>query len=262
MQGALYFLIAIAATTVGAMTGMGGGVIIKPVLDVLGQYDVETISMLSCLTVFAMSLVSAGKHVRQKTPLNLRLSLPLAIGSLAGGSLGAHLLSALVTVIGSDAPVLICQNIVLGLLILAVFLYMQNKASIRPLGRTGLAASLLVGVALGFFSSFLGIGGGPINVAAIMFVFGVTIKPATVCSLVTILFAQVSKLVTTGMSIGFAGFDFSMLPFMIIGAVLGGFLGAKFNKELSDRAVERSFNAVQLIVLGICLFNIVRYTRG
>lgn len=30
MQYILYFLIAIGATTVGSLTGMGGGVIIKP----------------------------------------------------------------------------------------------------------------------------------------------------------------------------------------------------------------------------------------
>ena len=35
MQYILYFLIAIGATTVGSLTGMGGGVIIKPLMDVM-----------------------------------------------------------------------------------------------------------------------------------------------------------------------------------------------------------------------------------
>lgn len=55
---AVYFLIALLATTAGAMTGMGGGVIIKPLLDLLGDYDAATIGVLSALTVFVMSLVS------------------------------------------------------------------------------------------------------------------------------------------------------------------------------------------------------------
>ncbi|MEG2119590.1 MAG: sulfite exporter TauE/SafE family protein, partial [Pseudoflavonifractor sp.] len=63
----LYFLIAIGATTAGSMTGMGGGVIIKPLLDLLHGFDVETIGVLSAITVFAMSVVSIGKQMLAKT---------------------------------------------------------------------------------------------------------------------------------------------------------------------------------------------------
>ena len=64
MQYILYFLIAIGATTVGSMTGMGGGVIIKPLMDVIQGVDVETIGVLSSITVFCMSVVSIGKHIQ------------------------------------------------------------------------------------------------------------------------------------------------------------------------------------------------------
>ena len=53
----LYFLIALGATTVGALTGMGGGVIIKPLCDVIGTYDAQTIGVLACITVFSMDSV-------------------------------------------------------------------------------------------------------------------------------------------------------------------------------------------------------------
>lgn len=33
MKGFIYFIVIILANTVGAISGMGGGVIIKPVLD-------------------------------------------------------------------------------------------------------------------------------------------------------------------------------------------------------------------------------------
>ena len=63
MQYILYFLIAIGATTVGSLTGMGGGVIIKPLMDVMQGFDVETIGVLSSITVFCMSVVSIGKQM-------------------------------------------------------------------------------------------------------------------------------------------------------------------------------------------------------
>ena len=35
----LYFFVALVATTIGSMTGMGGGVIIKPAMDFIGTYN-------------------------------------------------------------------------------------------------------------------------------------------------------------------------------------------------------------------------------
>ena len=37
MQYIIYFFLALVSTTIGSLTGMGGGVIIKPLMDVLGD---------------------------------------------------------------------------------------------------------------------------------------------------------------------------------------------------------------------------------
>ena len=110
------------------------------------------------------------------------------------------------------------------------------------------------------FKSFLGIGGGPINVALIIYLFSFDTKTATVCSIVTILFAQISKLATTALTTGFAMYDLSVAPLMAIGAVLGGFIGASISKKCSEKTVEKAFNGVQLFVLAITIFNIIRNT--
>ena len=88
--------------------------------------------------------------------------------------------------------------------------------------------------------------------------FALALFATTVCSLVTILFAQISKLSTVALSTGFSDFDLSIAPFMILGAILGGFIGATFNKKCSEKTVEEAFNLVQLLVLSITIFNIVR----
>ncbi|MCH1969832.1 hypothetical protein [Romboutsia hominis] len=62
----IYFLVGIIATTIGAISGIGGGVIIKPVLDTLGNYDISTISILSSFTVFSMSIVALLKSIKIK----------------------------------------------------------------------------------------------------------------------------------------------------------------------------------------------------
>ena len=256
MQYVLYFLIAIGATTVGSLTGMGGGVIIKPLMDVLHGFDVQTIGVLSSLTVFSMSVVSIGKQMLARTKIPFGTAIPLALGSVAGGLAGEKLLQVIVDALRANSAVTVVQNVVLSLLILAVFLYMKNKSRIPSRELRGVVVSLLVGVFLGICSSFLGI--GPINVALIIYLFSFDTKTATVCSLVTILFAQISKLTTVALTTGFGVFDLSIAPVMIVGAIAGGFIGASLNKKCSEAAVEKAFNAVQLLVLAISIFNIVR----
>ena len=78
----------------------------------------------------------------------------------------------------------------------------------------------------------------------------------------TILFAQISKLVTVAATTGFGVYDLSVAPIMAVGAIAGGFIGAALNKKFSEKAVEKAFNAVQLLVLCIALFNIIRNLMG
>lgn len=258
MQFLIYFLLALSATTVGSLTGMGGGVIIKPLMDVLGDYNVQTIGIVSSITVFSMALVSVAKQIKAKTEIPFKMAIPLGIGSVAGGFFGEKLLDFIVDLLNANSIVTVVQNCVLAVLILCVFLYMKNKQKIKGKSLDGIFASLAVGVFLGICSSFLGIGGGPINVALIIYLFSVNTKTATVCSLITILFAQISKLTTVALTTGFSDFDLSIAPVMIAGAILGGFIGAGFNKKCSEKTVEKAFNCVQLLVLSITIFNIIR----
>ncbi len=60
----IYFIIALicfVASSVGAIVGIGGGVIIKPVLDSFKIMDVTVISFLSGITVLCMSTYTVIK---------------------------------------------------------------------------------------------------------------------------------------------------------------------------------------------------------
>ena len=52
----VYFLVAFLSSIVGAICGIGGGVVIKPVLDLFQLGAVSTINFLSGCTVLSMSL--------------------------------------------------------------------------------------------------------------------------------------------------------------------------------------------------------------
>ena len=260
----LYFVIVLFATTIGALTGMGGGVIIKPSLDLLGHYDATAISTLSCVTVLVMSCVSVSKFtLSRKRPSNISLgfALPLAAGAVLGGVLGHEIFDVLTGSFDNNKIVII-QNVILGVLILAVLLYMllKNAASHSSLPSHSLRfiPGLLSGLLLGTLSAFLGIGGGPINVAFLILFFRINTKTSVIYSLICILFAQAAQFVTIVLGSGFPAFNFEVLPFMLVAAVFGGFIGSFLNKRLPDACVRNSFLAAQALVFIICVINIVQ----
>ena len=85
----LVFLVCFLASTIGAICGIGGGVIIKPVLDAFGIMSVSKISFLSSCTVLSMTTYSV---VKSKLGGNSRIDsdtgIPLSIGAALGGILG------------------------------------------------------------------------------------------------------------------------------------------------------------------------------
>lgn len=256
----LYFLITLFATTIGSATGMGGGVIIKPVLDAFRHFNIETINTLSSISVFTMSVVSVIRNIINKDKAqknSIKDVLSIAFGSMIGGYVGTNLFNKMSYKLSNNMVTLV-QNGVLIVLIIIIYFYIKNKDDIPSLNFGGLLPVFIVGLFLGMTSSFLGIGGGPINVAILIYVLGYTTKTSTSISLITIFFSQASKLTSMMLSTGFAQYDLTMLPFMLVGAVLGGFIGSDINKRLSEDRVDILFNRAQLLIMGICIFNIIK----
>jgi len=69
----LYTLIILIATTAGALGGLGGGVIIKPLFDAIGVHDASTVGVYSTLAVFTMCIVSIGKQLKNGFSFDLKM---------------------------------------------------------------------------------------------------------------------------------------------------------------------------------------------
>ncbi|NQN53098.1 sulfite exporter TauE/SafE family protein [Streptococcus suis] len=254
--GLLYFVIIIVANMVGAVSGMGGGVIIKPLLDLIGVHSVATISFYSSVAVFTMSLVSTYRQIKQGIVLSWTKVGFLSLGAIFGGIIGNHLLNWLLTTLANEDLVLVMQILLTMLSLCFAFLYsIKDWPSFH---QTSQFAYLACGLLLGSLASLLGIGGGPINVSLLMLVFSLPIKEATVYSIATILFSQLSKLVTILVQGQLGQFDLRFLAYIIPAAILGGFLGAYLSKRLSVKRVEKTFQVVILVVLFINLYNLVK----
>lgn len=252
MIGLLYAIVIVAANTLGAISGMGGGVLIKPIFDFIGYDTVNAISFYSTVAVFTMSMVTTFRQIQSGVKLNLKMVAWIALGAMGGGVLGKQVLSFGLANY-SEHQVLAVQIVLTIITIL--FALMNTWFNWRSFGLTGKGWFLGCGIALGFFASFLGIGGGPINVALLMLMFGLPIKEATVYSIATILFSQGSKLITIMLAGELATFDLKMLAAIIPAAIVGGLLGAHCSKILSAKHVTVVFQGMLFVVILINLWN-------
>ncbi|WP_249308641.1 sulfite exporter TauE/SafE family protein [Lederbergia citrea] len=255
----IYFLVGLVASTLGAMAGLGGGIIIKPALDFLGHYDVTTIGILSAATVFSMACVSLINAARARIKVKGKISFVLALGSIAGGIFGKLTLNHLVGQIENQNIITVFQAGILATLMLVIFLFVKNKAKIETYQLHNIVIIFIVGFGLGTFSSFLGIGGGPLNMATLALAFSMSTKESTINSIFIIFFSQLASLAMTASTTGFADLDIQVLGFMIVGGGLGGLIGAVIYQRISNRQIEKVFNFTLLAILFLNIYNMVRY---
>ena len=62
----LFLIVSFGASIIGAICGIGGGIIIKPLLDLSGLASLSTIGFFSCCTVFSMSLYNVSRSLFAK----------------------------------------------------------------------------------------------------------------------------------------------------------------------------------------------------
>lgn len=254
-----FFVISFVASIIGAICGIGGGVIIKPLLDSFGVMDVKTISFLSGCTVLAMSTYSfVVSKVKKESLVDMKIGTPLAIGAAVGGIFGKNLFQTLVGSFDQNY-VGAMQAGCLLLLTLGTLIYTIYKERIRTYHVTSLVVCLLVGLVLGIMSSFLGIGGGPINLVVLFFFFSMPTKVAAQNSLYIILFSQITSLVSTLLTRTVPDFSVLLLVLMAGGGILGGFCGRKINKKIDSHKVDLLFMGLMVVIIGINVYNMYRF---
>lgn len=253
VQYLIPLIIALAASTIGAISGIGGGIIMKPVLDALGALDIPSINFLSGCTVLAMTTVSLLR-ARGQGGIAFPVSLYLALGAVVGGLLGKEIFS----LAAARSPHLaLIQSATLFAVNAIVLVYVLTKGRIRSLQVSAMLPSSGIGLALGFISAFLGIGGGPINIAMLRFFFSMSPKATVLNSLFVIFCSQIASLASVILQRRIPTVDPVTLVVMMVGGVLGAFIGRNLSKTMAERALERFFLVVLCGLLGLTAWNLL-----
>lgn len=260
----LFLLIAFFASVIGVISGLGGGIIIKPVLDMSGLATVAVASFMSGVTVLSMTTVNLIRNLMHpKDMLVDRKRSPfLALGSVAGGYLGNLIFEQLSKAVGPEKQHIVgaVQAAVLFLITLGVMLYMIKKDKIKTKNIENLVVALLVGLTLGLISAFLGIGGGPMNLVVLYYLFSMSSKEAAQNSLFIIFFSQLVSLIST---LAGGKVPAELVPLnlalMIGGGIAGALIGGRLNKKMDDKMVDKMLMWVFGLILVINIYNFVKF---
>ena len=147
----IYFITIFLSNTVGALSGMGGGVIIKPVLDFLGFHSLNSIAFYSSVAVLSCPFLRLINSIKMVSKLNGKAA-SISFGSLVGGMLGDLLLNQAIALAPNEEKVQLIQYIIMLLTLVLVLLY--NQFSNWHLHLNGLSIFLIVGLGLGILSTF------------------------------------------------------------------------------------------------------------
>lgn len=194
-------LVSILAGFVGALFGLGGGVLIIPFLTLVEGVPVPLAVGASIVSVVATSSASAATYVQDHLT-NLRLGMFLEIGTVAGAITGAFVAvflpaSALFILFGlillyativmirarrTDFPTNVKPDRISEILALGSQYEDQSLNQVVKYEVTRTPLSVLIGYLAGIVSGLLGVGGGIINVPTMNLVSKVPVKVASATS--------------------------------------------------------------------------------
>ena len=101
-----------------------------------------------------------------------------------------------------------------------------------------------IGVVAGIVNGLLGIGGGTILIPAMIFVIGVEQHKAHGTSLLIILPTAIMSTIVYALK---GNFDFSLSFKVALGAVFGGYLGAKLMNKIPAKTLKKIFGVFMVI---------------
>jgi uncharacterized membrane protein YfcA len=267
-------MISIVAGFIGAMSGMGGGVVLIPALTLLGL-DIKHAIAISIVSVIATSSGAASAYVRDRIT-NLKVGMFLEMFTIVGALVGAA-----ITLASTQRRLFILFGVVLLGSWAALFarrgaqwtpvahqdafsrwLELEGSYDDQAIGKTityrgaraYLGGPLMFGA--GLIAGLLGIGAGALKVLIHDLVMGLPPKVSTTTSNLII---GVTALAGASVYLAVGLIDPGLAAPVILGVALGAFIGTRLLVRLTNRTV-RSFFLVILLALGVEM--IIRGLRG
>jgi uncharacterized membrane protein YfcA len=263
------FAAALCAGAFGALVGVGGGLIIVPLLVLLGV-ELHTAIGVSLLGVISVSTAGSASYLRHGFA-NRRLGLTLLVATASAGIVGGYTAGLL------DARVL---SGIFGVVLVIVALQML-RARYRPgaeiVGEPGafdidssyvepttgetieyrarhVGPAFALSLVAGAISGLLGVGGGIVNVPTMNVLMGVPIRVATATS-TYMLGATAAASAVLYLSRG--QIDGILAAAVVAGVFLGAGLGARLSRRLPREVLSLMFTAIAVVFAAQMLLRVL-----
>ncbi len=231
------------AGILGSMIGLGGGIVIVPVLTFLG-FSPQLAASNSLFAAFSNAIASTISYTRQKR-IEYLLGLKLGLLSIPGTILGAF--------ISTDITPSVFKAL-FGIVLIVSSVYIFSKRKIESKAYNLSKQIMVLVVAASFFagiiSSLFGIGGGIVFVPLMVIAIGLSMKLAAPTSQFVLLFASASGMIAHT----FLGHpDFYQALLLAVGAFVGGLVGSRLSLEIEEKKLRIIVSSV-IVIAAIKLF--------
>lgn len=237
----LLFLVSLVANAFSAFSGGGAGLIQLPVLIFLGLPFAIALATHKVASV-ALGIGATIRHLREE-PLERRLALTVLIWGLPGVVLGANIILGVPERVAETA---------LGVLTAGLGLYSWLHPNLglsvvpQNRGRQGRLWGGVVLFAIGVLNGSLTSGTGLFVTLWLVRWFGLDYRRAIAYTLILVgVFWNGSGAVTLGL---LGDIRWSWLPALLLGSLLGGYLGAHMAIRSGNRWIKRAFEIVTLLI--------------
>jgi len=232
-----------AAGVLGSILGLGGGIIVVPVLTFFG-YSPTLAASTSLFAAFSNAVASTISYTRQKR-IQFSIGLKLGLLSIPGTILGAYISSEI-------TPSLFKILFGLVLIVSAIYIFINRKIESKQRNQSKQVMLFAVGASFfaGIISSLFGIGGGIVFVPLMVIVMGLSMKEAAPTSQFILLFASAAGLAAHS-ALGHP--DFIQALLLAAGAFAGGFVGARLSVDIKEKRLKILVSIV-MVAASIKLF--------
>lgn len=258
----LLVILGFVAGLLGALTGIGGGVLLTPILALYFGIPIREAIGASLVAVITTSAASSSVHLQRHTT-DIRLGMTLELATALGAAVMAYLVGYF------NRSVL--EGLFAAFLLYSSFLILRKRGNTSPDEDTtpalngdvvippyepqryplGLGASLIAGA----LSGLLGIGGGPIKVPVMFIFMNVPLMVATATSNFMIgVTAAASAIVYYRRG----DIEPQIAAPLAVGVFLGSLLGARLAPRIDTRIVMYLLVAVMLYLAGHLVFHLLQ----
>ena len=249
------------AGLLGSLTGLGGGVIVVPMLTVLFGVDIHFAAGASLISVIATSSGAASAYVKEGYS-NIRIGMFLEIATTIGAVIGASLAGMVsVSVLSiTFAAILVYSSFSSLFLKKETDPYLKENKYARllklngsyptsqgkqPYGVENLPFGFALSSLAGVLSGLLGIGGGAIKVIAMDRIMKIPFKVSTTTSNFMI---GVTAAASAGIYLKNGYIHASLVMPVMLGVLSGAFLGAHLLKFTSSKNLKLIFSIIILVM--------------